>query len=139
MRLVIDTNVLVSAFLWNGTPSRLIDLASDTEIQLFTSGALLDELAEVLHRKKLAKQVQATGFTATQLVNQYRRLAYRVTARELPRQISRDPDDDHVIACALAAPAELIVSGDRDLLNLSKHQGIRMVTAADAVRIVTGA
>jgi len=66
MRLVVDTNVLVSAFLWEGTPARLIELASDAEIQLFTSGALLDELAEVLHRKKLAKQVQSTSFTAAQ-------------------------------------------------------------------------
>jgi len=139
MRLVVDTNVLVSAFLWKGTPGRLIELASDAEIQLFTSGALLDELAEVLHRKKLAKQAQATGFTAAQLLSHYRRLAFRVTARALPRQIARDPDDDQVIACALAAHAELIVSGDHDLLDLSEHQGIRMVTVAEAVRIVTGA
>lgn len=138
MRLVVDTNVLVSAFLWEGTPVRLIELASDAEIQLFTSGVLLDELADVLHRKKLAKQVQTTGFTAAQLVNHYRRLAYRVTARELTRRISRDPDDDHALACALAAHAELIVSGDRDLLDLSEHEGIQIVTAAQAVRIITG-
>lgn len=138
MRLVVDTNVLVSAFLWKGTPGRLIELASEAEIQLFTSGALLNELAEVLHRKKLAKQVQATGFTAAQLLSHYRRLAFRVTARGLPRQISRDPDDDHVIACSLGAQVELIVSGDHDLLDLKTFQGMPIVTAAQAVRIVGG-
>jgi putative PIN family toxin of toxin-antitoxin system len=63
VRLVVDTNVLVSAFLWQGTPGRLIDLAGEQEVQLFTSRALIDELSEVLHRKKLAKDVQATGLT----------------------------------------------------------------------------
>lgn len=50
MRLVVDTNVLVSAFLWQGTPGRLIELAAETEIELFTSRALIDELSEVLHK-----------------------------------------------------------------------------------------
>lgn len=117
MRSVVDTNVLVSAFLWEGTPGRLIDLASEAEIQLFTSGALIDELAEVLHRKKLTKQVQATGFTVAQLPHHYRRLAFRVTARELTQQISRDPDDDHVLAphgLILSSPATVICSSSRN-------------------------
>lgn len=59
MRVALDTNVLVSAFLWEGTPGKLIELAGEREIQLFTSQALLDELSEVLRRKKLAKPVQA--------------------------------------------------------------------------------
>ena len=67
MRLVVDTNVLVSAFLWQGTPGRLIELAAEAEIELFTSRALIDELSEVLHRQKLAKQVEATGLTAAQM------------------------------------------------------------------------
>ncbi len=53
MRLVLDTNVLVSAFLWKGVPGHLIELAGEGEIHLYTSRALLDELADVLHRKKL--------------------------------------------------------------------------------------
>lgn len=50
MRLVVDTNVLVSAFLWQGTPDRLIELAGEKEITLYTSRTLVDELAEVLQR-----------------------------------------------------------------------------------------
>ena len=137
MRLVLDTNVLVSAFLWKGTPGKLIELAGEREIRLFTSQVLLAELAEVLHRKKFAKRVQVTGFTAAELVKQYRHLAYRVTARQFTRQISRDADDDAMLACALAARAELIVSGDRDLLTLKTFREMPIVTAAEAVRIVT--
>jgi len=61
LRLVVDTNVLVSAFLWQGTPGRLIELAGEKEVQFFTSRALLDELNATLTKKKLAKAVAATG------------------------------------------------------------------------------
>jgi putative PIN family toxin of toxin-antitoxin system len=138
MKCVLDTNILVSAFLWQGLPARLIQHASKNEIQLFTSHALLAELDEVLHRKKLAKAVENTGFSADQLLSHYRRLAYRVTARQLIKRISRDPDDDHVLACALAARADLIVSGDRDLLVLKSFREIPIVTAAEALRVLGG-
>ena len=102
MRLVVDTNVLVSAFLWRGTPGRLIELAGEKEVALYTTRALIDELAEVLHRKKLSKQVMATGLTAVTMIRNYRRLATLVTARQLVQPVSRDADDDAVLACALA-------------------------------------
>ena len=54
MRLVIDTNVLVSAFLWQGTPGRLIELAAEKEIELFASRTLLDELAATLAKARQA-------------------------------------------------------------------------------------
>jgi putative PIN family toxin of toxin-antitoxin system len=138
MRLVVDTNVLVSAFLWQGTPGRLIELASEKAVDLFTSRTLLDELAATLAKKKLAKPVLATGLTAEQMLRNYRRLATRVTARRLAQQISRDADDDAVLACALAAGANLIVSGDDDLLTLKHCHGIAIATPANALRIIEG-
>lgn len=139
MRLVIDTNVLVSAFLWQGTPGRLIELAVENEIALFTSRALIDELAATLGKKKLARPVLATGLTADQMLRHYRRLATVVTTRRLSQQVSRDIDDDTVLACALAAGADLIVSGDDDLLILKRFQGIPVMTPAGAIRhIETG-
>jgi putative PIN family toxin of toxin-antitoxin system len=137
MRLVVDTNVLVSAFLWKGTPGRLFELAGEKECQLFTSRVLIDELAEVLQRKKLAKPVQATGLAPAQMLRNYQKLATTITARRLAQQVSRDADDDAVLACALAAQADLIVSGDDDLLVLKQFHGIRIVTAAQAVRSFT--
>jgi putative PIN family toxin of toxin-antitoxin system len=124
MRLVLDTNVLVSAFLWQGVPGRLIELAIKQDIQLLTSRVLLDELADVLPRKKLAKKVTATGLTPAQIVLNYRRLAQLVTARKLSQAISRDADDDHVLACAIAAQADLIVSGDEHLSRASAYGGL---------------
>ena len=134
MKLLLDTNVLVSAFLWQGVPGRLIELAIEQEIQLVTSRVLLDEWADVLPRKKLAKKVAATGLTPTQIVLNYRRLAQLVTTRKLSQAVSRDADDDHVIACAIAAQADLIVSGDEHLLSLKIHQNIPILMPAEALR-----
>jgi len=138
MKLVVDTNILVSAFLWQGTPGRLVEMAGEKECYLFTSRVLLDELADVLQRKKLAKQVQATGLSAAQLLRNYQKLATTITARRLAQQVSRDLDDDAVLACALAARADLIVSGDADLLVLKQFQGMRIVTPAQALKMIGG-
>lgn len=132
-RWVVDTNVLVSAFLWQGTPGKVIELAGEKEVQLFTSRALLDELAATLAKKKLAKYVVATGLSAEQMLANYRRIATLVTAKQLEQQVSRDVDDDAVLACALAARADLIVSGDDDLLVLKNFNGVPIVTVAQAV------
>lgn len=112
----------------------MIELAADKEVQLFTSRALLDELAATLAKKKLAKYVAATGLTAEQMLANYRRIAKLVTARQLEQQVSRDADDDAVLACALAARADLIVSGDDDLLVLKTFNGIPILTAAQAAK-----
>src|SRR5580658_7940892 len=105
MRLVLDTNVLVSAFLWQGVPARLIELASEQGIH-FTR-ALLDDLSEVLQRKKFANKILGTGLTPAQMLRNYQGLAQRVVPRKRPQSISRDPDDDRVLACALAAHVDL--------------------------------
>ncbi len=136
MRLVLDTNVVVSALLWKGTPNKLIERASEGEVQLFTSRALLDELRAVLKRRKFTRTIGATGLTVTELVASYRKLAYGVTARPLARQVSRDRDDDAVLACALAAHADMIVSGDADLLTLGEYREIRITSPAEALIVI---
>ena len=133
-RLVVDTNVLVSAFLWQGTPGRLIALAGEKEVQLFTSRALLDELSATLAKLKLARYVAATELTAEQMLASYRRISTIVTARQLGERVSRDADDDAVLACAIAARADLVVSGDDDLLVLRSFKGIAIVSATEAIR-----
>ena len=133
-RWVIDTNVVVSAMLWQGTPGRVIELAGEHEVRLFTSRALLDELAATLAKQKLGKYVAATGLSVGQMQIDYRRTTTLVSARQLERQVSRDADDDAVLACALAARADFVVSGDDDLLVLGSFQGIRIVTPIEAVK-----
>lgn len=132
MRLVLDTNTVVSGLLWDNEPSRLIDEGLQGRVELFTSQALLLELGDVLPRRKLAQRVAASGLSVAQLVARYAVLAQSVLPADISR-IATDPDDDQVLACALAARADLIVSGDADLLNLKAYQGMPIVTVAEAL------
>jgi len=137
VRLVLDTNTALSALLWKGPPHRIVGLAQAQGIVFFTSPVLLAELEDVLGRSHLAAAVAATGLTTAQLMDRYRRIAIAVHPPSVPA-VSRDPDDDHVLACALAAEAQIIVSGDSDLLVLKEHRGIPILKAADALNRLIG-
>lgn len=134
MRIVADTNTVHSGLLWQGPPRRLIDLARERTITLCTSVVLLAELAEVIARDKFAHRVLAAKLSAAELVDDYRRLAQLVEPHILSAATSRDPDDDHVLACALGAAAALIVTRDKDLLVLNSFERIPIVAAAEAVQ-----
>ena len=135
MRLVLDTNTVVSGLLWDKTPSRLIEAGLQGRVELITTRTLLLELEDVLPRPKLAHRVAASGLSVAQLSARYALLA-RVVEPALIAPTSRDPDDDHVLACALAAQADLIVSGDPHLLDLKSYHAIPIVGAAEALERV---
>jgi putative PIN family toxin of toxin-antitoxin system len=132
VRLVLDTNTVVSGLLWDKTASLLIKAALQGRVEIFTSQALLLELEDVLPRRKFARRVFASGLSIAQLNARYALLARTIVPAAIS-PASADPDDDHVLACALAAQADLIVSGDSDLLNLKSFQGMPIVAATEAL------
>jgi len=139
VRIVLDTNVVLSALLWRGTPYRLLDaIRSRSEARLFTSPALLDELADVLTRPSATKRLAAIGRTAREVLADYVEAVEVVEPEQVPRVVPDDADDDQVIAAAVAAGADWIVSGDADLLSMSSYQGIAIITAAQAVQRIAG-
>lgn len=136
MRAVLDTNTVVSGLLWNGTASKLLATAREQRLELATSAALLDELQDVLPRRKFARKIEAAGLTIAQLVHRYGLLAQQVIPADITARVEADPDDDAVLACALAAEADLIVSGDAHLRDLKHYHGIQIVTAAEALTLI---
>ena len=135
MRLVLDTNTVVSGLLWGNKPSLLIEAALAGRVEIFTSHTLLLELEDVLPRSKFARRVAASGFAVAQLSARFALLA-KTVAPAVISPVSADPDDDHVLACALAAQADLVVSGDSHLLNLKSYQQIPIVAPAEALERV---
>lgn len=138
MRLVLDTNTAVSGLLWHGTPGKLLDAAQNGDVFLFTSVALLTELQGVLTRSKFAKQLQTSGLNVGDLFDGYAALATVVIPAAIAATILRDSADDAVLATAVAANADIIVSGDNDLLSIKEYRGIRIVTAAEVLANVDG-
>ena len=135
LRLVLDTNVVVAGLLWNGPPRRLIELAIEGDaVELFSRAVLLDELAHTLGYSKFSARIATFGTSIAALVAQYMALVSLVAPVSVPHVVVNDADEDHVIAAAVAARAELIVTGDRKhLLPVGSRQGIAIVTAHEVL------
>jgi putative PIN family toxin of toxin-antitoxin system len=133
VRAVIDTNVALSGLLWHGTPHALIEHARAGTVTLISSPALLAELAEVIQRSKFQAILARTNTNPERMLMELRQLAEIIDPPPLPTPVSRDPDDDAVLALSVASQADLIVSGDADLLVLGTHAGIPIVDAASAI------
>lgn len=139
MRAVIDANVLLSGLLWRGAPHALIGHARAGTLVMVSSPVLLAELDEVIGRAKFDEILARSNTSRERSLAEMRQLAEVIVPPPLPQPVCRDPDDDHVLACALAAQADLIVSGDADLLDLREYRSIRIVAAAEALRLIESA
>src|SRR5947207_1239211 len=111
MRLVLDTNVVISGLLWGGQPLRLLELAGTANADLYSCPQLLAELLTVLNYPKFSSRVGQSGRSASRLCNSYAAMTHLVA---VPRQhipsICRDPNDNVILACAHIAKADLIVT-----------------------------
>lgn len=134
MRIVLDTNLLVSGIISTGLPRQLVVAAKAGAFELCTSEMLLDELLDVISRDKFATRLVQAGLAPLTIVEDLRALAVVVSPSMVARVVLADPDDDHVLAAALTGATDLIVTGDkRDLLPLGSYQGIPIVTAKEAL------
>ncbi len=131
LRIVLDTNTVISALLWRGVAHRMLVETRNRPIRLYASQFLLEELALVLSREKFAAVFSARETSRAVLCQQYRTLVTVVHPRFVPEVVKTDPADDHVLACALEANADVIVSGNRHLLSLNPYAGIEIVNAGD--------
>jgi putative PIN family toxin of toxin-antitoxin system len=128
MRVVLDTNILVSALLSpSGTPATIYNAWEGGKFILLTCAEQLEELRAVLEKPQIAALIKP--HRAGRLVNQLRRLAEAVDP--LPR-VERPPDpaDDFLLAMCEASHADYLVTGDKSgLLALARHQATRIITA----------
>jgi len=136
VRVILDINVVLSGLFWHGPPHTLLNRVRDGTLTLVTSPALLAELAEVIERPKFDAILVRSHTSRERSLAEIQELAEVITPEPLPMPVCRDADDDAVLACALAAQADLIVSGDADLLTLQEYQGIRIVDAATAMHLI---
>ncbi len=127
MKVVLDTNVLVAAFLSEGVCSKLLLRARRKEYDLVLSPDIIAEFREVLLRKFSLSQSELADV---------RNLLAEATS-EVCKQVdpiepvSRDPDDDKILACALAVKADYLVTGDRDLLVITQYAGTKILAPRD--------
>jgi putative PIN family toxin of toxin-antitoxin system len=113
VRAVLDTNIAVAGLPWRGKSYEVFGLTLTGKVLCFASDTLLAELDRVLGYKSSPCVSLATLTTISELLAEYRSFVEIVPAVTISPTMTTDPDDDHVLACAIAANADLIVSGDK--------------------------
>jgi putative PIN family toxin of toxin-antitoxin system len=123
MRIVVDTNVIVSALVFGGLPRKVLELAAEGVCAIYFSALIQAEVERILEEK--------FGWSRKEIGARCR-LVWSWGTRVLPEAsltvITDDPDDDRILECAVAAHAQAIISGDRHLLRLDSFQSIPIQT-----------
>ncbi len=132
MRVVVDTNVLVSALVGHGKPRRLVFKLLE-EHQVVSSRQMLAEFVDVLSREKF---MEIDKSDVSSFLSILASKIILVTIKRYFKVVAEDPDDDMVLNTAYEGRATHIVSGDRHLLNLKRLGGIKMVTVSEMLRLL---
>ena len=122
--MVLDTNVLMSGVLFGGVPGRVLEAWRAGRIDVVVSAPIFREYQRVADT--LAERYGGLGLTA--ILALVAREAEWVEAAPLPEPVSADSDDDKFLACARAAGAGVVVSGDTDLLSIGRWEGIKILS-----------
>ena len=123
MRVVFDTNVLVAAFVTEGLCSVLLARARRREFELFLCPKILEEFERILSERikasrLLIKEALSIILEASEIIQPVRAI----------QGVCRDKDDDQILACALSAEADYLVSGDRDLLDIGSFEKVKIIS-----------
>ena len=130
IRIVLDTNVLMSGIFWSGPPSQILLAWHKNLMEIVTSKDIIHEytrVGEILSQKY-------KGVDVNSIINLMTIHSTVISPINLPQPVSSDPDDDKFIACALSADCKIIISGDKHLLDISGYEGIQVLKPATFVR-----
>jgi len=128
-RVVIDTNVLISGIIQqSGFPFKVVKLWEDEVIVLITSVATIEEAERVLNYPKIRKRYALTSDDIQRTVANLLKYSVLIQDPTIPNVIEQDPDDNKILATAIAGKADYIISGDMHLLTLKNYRGIEIVT-----------
>jgi len=132
IKVVVDTNVFVSSF-FGGNPKKIIDLWKTGQIVLCISGVIIDEYIEVLRRLGLQDERELE-----ELLEIFSSGVHVIFAAETPKLniVSKDPDDNKFIECAVALKAAAVISGDKALISVKDYVGIKILTPTEFLHLV---
>ncbi len=127
LRVTADSNIYISSLLSRrGSPFALLELARAGKLRLAVSNAILNEVAEVLERK-----FDWPPDDIAEVRRQIERFAQKVRPAVTLDVVKEDPDDNHILECAISAGSDFVVSGDKDLLRLGRYDSIRILNPSD--------
>jgi len=130
VKVILDTNVYVSAILFGGKPEEIRKLSKEKKIELLVSEAIIAEVAEILRKK-----FDWESWQISQVIDEIRETATLVIPHQTLSVIKEDKDDNRILECAVEGKAHYIISGDkRHLLPLKEYQGIKILSPSEFLR-----
>ncbi len=123
IKVVLDTNILISSIFWKGNPRRIVDLAITHKIKSMTSPDILEEVEIVLYEDFS----QIPYERIEDIIRDVLSYSSLVIVEDIPIKGLRDIKDTKIIACAIETKADYIVTGDKDLLVLKEYNGIKII------------
>ena len=130
LKIVVDTNVLISGIFFGGKPEKVLKLCFKKEITAYVTDEIVTEYRRVVREMQ---QQARRKFSASSLENFILNAEIIVNKEEI--EVCRDHDDDKFIECAVSANALYIVSGDKDLLDLEKYANVKILTASEFLKL----
>jgi putative PIN family toxin of toxin-antitoxin system len=125
--IVLDTNILISGIFWSGAPKRLVELLAKGHLQGFASPSIIEEYTDVFGR--IQKKTGRDG--SSDLYDSFLMGLEICDDVQTDHPISRDPDDDKFVLCAMASGCNLVISGDNDLLEIESWGDVVILAASD--------
>jgi putative PIN family toxin of toxin-antitoxin system len=127
VKVVLDTNVLISAIMFGGKSREILEMGISGKIKISLSQDILKELAGILVDRKFRAPIAFVQQTIHELFE----ISELVIVREKINAVKNDPDDNRILECAVSAKADYIVSGDNDLLSLGHFRKIKILSPSD--------
>ena len=130
IKVVLDTNILISGIFWKGLPQRIVDLASANEIESITTQEILEEVKTALERLDVPLE------KIEEIIKDIMSYSRLIAAKKVVVKDLRDFKDVKIIACALSAEVDYIVTGDKDLLVVKEYEGIQIVNPKTFLELI---
>lgn len=124
MKIVVDTNVIISGLFFGGKPEKVINAIIDSKVKACATKEIIDEYIEIVERMITVKHGNINIDLLPLLIS-----SFELIEKKSKIKISRDPDDDMFIECAKDGKALYIVSGHKDLLTIKQYKNIKIITA----------
>lgn len=131
MNVILDVNVWISALLWGGTPAKILRLAYQNKIAIFISEEIMLELKTTLKRQKFQKRIEKNGHSIEYLLNFVEDICYYCSSTFLEVEELRDSKNTIILSAGVSAPAQVIITGDLDLLVLVNFNHISILNPQD--------
>ncbi len=131
IKILIDTNVYVSAIAFGGTSRQVINAVISGRIVNYISNEILDELADVLNRPKFAYDKNVIR----SIINEIEQISMLFNDYPEIDLVKQDSKDNHVLSCAIQAKVDYLVTGDSDLLTLKPHGNLRILSPSEFLAV----